>query len=89
MYLIRAPGFSRGAYQVRALAGMIARVSLFPNKNHCLFHRQLRLQRSGYFSQETTNRYHCKVARSSGSYTSNAFVVLSIYIRKRTMMIRA
>lgn len=30
--LISVLGFSRGAYQVRALAGMIARVSLLPTK---------------------------------------------------------
>jgi len=35
------PGFSRGAYQVRALAGMIARVSLFPSKK--IVQQQLRL----------------------------------------------
>lgn len=59
------PGFSRGAYQVRALAGMIARVSRFPEKC-CPLQNQLRFTRLGYFSRETTSKYHCKISRRSG-----------------------
>lgn len=87
-FLTPFPGYSRGAYQVRALAGMIARVSLFPKKC-CQSTATTELQRSGYFFREITSKYHCKMSRSFGLYTSDTPSVLSSYTRKQTTTIRA
>lgn len=57
-YIIESTGFSRGAYQIRALAGMIEKVGLFLV---CEWTKTLTFDtRLESFTRITRLRYHCK-----------------------------